>query len=81
MPNWQIRIVLPTLVRVARASQASNPQLDVIIAELTGIAHMRGLESTLAELRQIDEAYAIRAQNGNGPAVADPSRAVTPDEV
>ncbi len=78
MANWQLRIVLPTLVRVARASEAPNPQLDLIIAELTAVAHLRGLESILTGIGQEYALSVAGRGNGEGPTPADPSPAVDP---
>ncbi len=79
MANWQLRVVLPTLVRVARDSPAPNAQLEVIIAELTTMAHVRGLESTLADLERENERYqtrTVQVQEKSPPKRAR-SRAVT----
>ena len=57
MANWQIRVVLPTLIRVARDSPAPNRELDLVIAEMTALAHVRGLSSTLAALERENERH------------------------
>ncbi len=77
MPDYQIAVALPVLARASR-EWGPNPELDVIIGELSLIAQRRGLHRVLAQIeRQArGEEMMVAPRNGNGPTEADPHPAV-----
>ncbi len=81
MPDYQLAVALPVLARAAR-EWGPWPELDAIVDDMAHVAHRRGMRAVLArvERQARGEEMMVAPRNGNGPAEADPSLAVSAPE-